>query len=133
VIATALLADRAQPVLERLADEGLVEAALYQGSYTNLVYRPALTIPLPGRSATEATIPTGPIDVALLRRQRDWTLTLAECDEREGLTHLLDHLLDRAEGCDTETCEPGLVVDASSIEAGSNAAQRRELRAIRPT
>lgn len=47
---------------------------------------------------SHVSITTGGVDVRLLRKQRNWVLTLPACDEREGLTSLLDHLLDRAEG-----------------------------------
>ncbi len=47
---------------------------------------------------SHVSITTGGVDVRLLRQQRNWVLTLPACDEREGLTNLLDHLLDRAEG-----------------------------------
>ncbi len=74
---------------------------------------------------TTVSITTGDIDVGLLREQRNWVLALPESEEREGLTHILDHLLDRAEGYpDTE---PGAVSDASSIEGDPMNAQRRGL------
>lgn len=47
---------------------------------------------------SHVSITTAAVDVRLLRKQRDWVLTLPASDEREGLTNLLDHLLDRAEG-----------------------------------
>lgn len=58
-------------------------------------------------TATTQTITTGPVDIALLRRQRgvlldmedrggDWTEE--QGDAIAGVLNLLDHLLDRAEG-----------------------------------
>jgi hypothetical protein len=71
------------------------------------------------------SITTGRVDVGLLRKQRNWVLTLPSSDEREGLTNLLDHLLDRAEGYpDTPA---GAACDASSIRAAPTAAQRQGL------
>lgn len=47
---------------------------------------------------SHVSITTAGVDVRLLRKQRNWVLTLPASEEREGLTDLLDHLLDRAEG-----------------------------------
>lgn len=38
------------------------------------------------------------VDIALLRGQRDWLLSQPAGPEVDGLTELLDHMLDRAEG-----------------------------------
>jgi hypothetical protein len=48
-------------------------------------------------------ITTGPVDVDLLREQRDWLLSLEldvsrEMRARDGVVNLLDHMLDVAEG-----------------------------------
>jgi hypothetical protein len=48
-------------------------------------------------------ITIGPVDVDLLREQRDWLLTVKldvsrELRARDGIVNLLDHVLDVAEG-----------------------------------
>jgi len=42
------------------------------------------------------------IDLVLLRKQRDYLLTLPSSDELEGLINLCDYMLDAAEGFDRE-------------------------------
>ena len=69
------------------------------------------------------SITTGRVDVGLLRKQRNWVLTLPSSDEREGLTNLLDHLLDRAEGYPDTPAGPAC--NASPIRADPTASQRQ--------
>jgi len=55
----------------------------------------------PTRSNIVPSITTGPVDVGLLRAQRDWLLATYPRDAPEqvdGLVNLLDHMLDTAEG-----------------------------------
>ena len=58
------------------------------------------------------------IDYALLKTQRDWLLTLPQCDEAEGLINLLDSMLDDALECDCDN-EPYHLPGCARLAAGA--------------
>lgn len=49
-------------------------------------------------SANVQRITAQAVDVDRLRTQLAWLLTTPACDERDGLIHLVEHMLDVAEG-----------------------------------
>jgi len=51
-----------------------------------------------GFQSPKATVTVYNVDIPLLRKQRDNLLTLEQTEEITGLTHLLDAMLDVAEG-----------------------------------